>query len=208
MGWDEEFLSADTWVAGDYSGPSTCKYYPKLEVEMVTSKRIADLDTENTEKTAPNNLMGDVSFKFPVTPSLPGWQTSRPCMTHTLQKLSNTMPSASSGTSMPNTKHQHQASSTGSSAPPRIQISQQPPPPHSRQLNRSQFQPPLRVLDSVIYPTPNLYPWQSTKTKRDTVTHLLTRSSQSRPTPSSPSVPSPEVVSPRTLLPPRQPLIA
>merc|ERR1712127_632013 len=136
---------------------------------------------------------------FPVTPSLPGWQTSRPCMTHTLQKLSNTMPSASSGTSMPNTKHQHQASSTGSSAPPRIQISQQPPPPHSRQLNRSQFQPPLRVLDSVIHPPPNLHPWQSTKTRRDTVTHLLTRSSQSSPTPSSPSVPSPEVVSSRTL---------
>jgi hypothetical protein len=65
--WDEEFLSADTWLATDYTGPTVCKYYPKLATEMVTSKKIADLDTENTEKTAPNNLMGDVSFKVPVT---------------------------------------------------------------------------------------------------------------------------------------------
>ena len=64
--WDEEFLSAATWVAGDYTGPTVSKYYPPLATDLVTSK-IADLDTENTEKTAPNNLMGDVSFKVPVT---------------------------------------------------------------------------------------------------------------------------------------------
>jgi hypothetical protein len=33
--WDEEFLSADTWAASDYTGSSTCKFYPKLATEMV-----------------------------------------------------------------------------------------------------------------------------------------------------------------------------
>jgi len=65
--WDEEFLSSDTWLATAYTGPDVSKYYPPLATEMVTSKKIADLDAENTDKTAPNNLMGDVSFKVPVT---------------------------------------------------------------------------------------------------------------------------------------------
>jgi hypothetical protein len=63
--WDEEFLSADTWAASDYTGSSTCKFYPKLATEMVTSKKIADLGADTVEKTTPDNLMADVSFKLP-----------------------------------------------------------------------------------------------------------------------------------------------
>jgi hypothetical protein len=63
--WDEEFLSTATWQATDYTGSSTCKYYPKLATEMVQSGKIADLKADTVEKTTPDNLMGDVSFKLP-----------------------------------------------------------------------------------------------------------------------------------------------
>ena len=64
--WDEEFLNTtDNWADTEYTGSSTCKFYPKLATEMVTSGKIADLKADTVEKTTPDNLMGDVSFKLP-----------------------------------------------------------------------------------------------------------------------------------------------
>ena len=64
--WDEEFLNTtDNWADTEYTGSSTCKFYPKLATEMVTSGKIADLKADTVEKTTPDNLMGDISFKLP-----------------------------------------------------------------------------------------------------------------------------------------------
>jgi hypothetical protein len=65
--WDEEFITTTStnWKSTEYSGNTNCKFYPKLATELVTSGGIADLKADTVEKTTPDNLMGDVSFKLP-----------------------------------------------------------------------------------------------------------------------------------------------
>jgi hypothetical protein len=65
--WDEEFLTANTWLAAAYTGPGSTaatKFYPPLALDLTTSK-IADLSADTAKLTTPNNLMGDISFKLP-----------------------------------------------------------------------------------------------------------------------------------------------
>ena len=65
--WTEEFLQTttaslmgNTWLVASQTG--TTKWYPPLTATMIT-----DLQAAATTLTTPNNIMGDVLFKTPVT---------------------------------------------------------------------------------------------------------------------------------------------